>query len=65
MSEDKTEVVVVASKVKAAIKDAGFKTSGDAVEALNRYIHWMIGEACARADANGRKTVRGYDFLAK
>ena len=33
MSEDKTEVVVVASKVKAAIKDAGFKTSGDAVEA--------------------------------
>jgi histone H3/H4 len=65
MSEDKTaEVVVVASKVKAAIKAAGFKTSGDSVDALNRYIYWLIAEACARADANGRKTVRGYDFLA-
>ncbi len=64
MSDEKAEVVVVASKVKAAIKAAGFNTSGDSVDALNKYIHWLIGEACARAGANGRKTVRGHDFLA-
>ena len=64
MSENNQEVVVVASKVKAAIKAAGLNSSSDSVEALNRKIHWLIGEACARATANGRKTVRGHDFLA-
>ena len=64
MSDTQAEVVVVASKVRAAIKEAGYNTSGDAVDALNRYVAWLIGEACARAGANGRKTVRGHDFMA-
>lgn len=58
------ETFVVASKVKAAMKAAGFNSSGDSVEALNKVVDKLIAEACARAGANGRKTVRAHDFLA-
>lgn len=57
------EVLLVGSKVKAAIKENGCNTGGDAAEALNEYVHWLIGQATARAAANGRKTVRAHDFL--
>ena len=56
------EVLVVGSKVKAAIRDAGCNTGGDSIEALNTVIHSYIAQATARAQANGRKTVRGHDF---
>jgi len=57
------EVLLVGSKVKAAIKENGCNTGGDAADALNNYVHWLIGQATARAAANGRKTVRAHDFL--
>jgi hypothetical protein len=57
------EVLVVGSKVKAAIKGAGCNTGGDAVDGLNTWVHWLIGQATARASANGRKTVRSHDFM--
>lgn len=56
------EMVLVGSKVKAAIKDGGCNTGGDALEALNGLVHWYIGQATQRAAANGRKTVRAHDF---
>ena len=56
------EVLVVGSKVKAAIKAAGCNTGGDSIGALNSVIHHYIAQATARAQANGRKTVRGHDF---
>lgn len=56
------EVVVVGSKVKEAIKGNGCNTGGDVLEALNGQVHALIDAASARASANGRKTVRGYDF---
>lgn len=56
-------VLLVASKVKEAIKDKGCNTSGDAIDALNGWVHWLIEQAAKRADANGRKTVKGHDFL--
>jgi hypothetical protein len=58
------ESVLVGSKVRAAIKDAGCNTAGDAMFGLNECVHWLIQQAAARAKANGRKTVRAYDFLA-
>ena len=58
-----TEVLLVGSKVKAAIKDAGCFTGGDAVDGLNGWVHWLIGQATQRASANGRKTVRSHDFI--
>ena len=56
------EVLVVASKVKEAIKAEGCNTAGDAVDAISAKVSWMIKEAAKRAKENGRKTVRGVDF---
>ena len=57
------EMLLVGSKVKAAIRENGMNVAGDATEALNNVVHWYIGQAASRAAANGRKTVRGHDFL--
>jgi histone H3/H4 len=57
------ETLVVASKIKAAIKAAGCNTGGDAVDAINSYVHWLVQQAAKRAVANGRKTVRGHDIM--
>lgn len=62
-SKQELDVLLVGSKVKAVIKDAGCNTGGDALDGLNAWVHWLIGQATARADANGRKTVRAHDFM--
>lgn len=53
---------VTASKVKEKVKAAGLRLSGDATEALNAKVDAHIGEAIARAEANGRATVKPQDF---
>jgi histone H3/H4 len=58
----KKEVLLVGSKVKAAIKGSKCNTSGDELEGLNEVLHWYIDQATKRAKANGRKTVRAHDF---
>ncbi|MFQ5719107.1 MAG: hypothetical protein ACE5IK_06130 [Acidobacteriota bacterium] len=58
------EMLLVGSKVKAAIREHDMNVAADAAEALNNVVHWYIGQAAARAASNGRKTVRGHDFLA-
>ncbi len=59
----KGEVLLVASKVKEAIKGAGCNTGGDAIEGLNEWVGWLIQQATQRAGKNGRKTVRAHDFM--
>ena len=56
------EVLLVGSKVRAAIKDAGCNTAGDALDGLNGVVYWYLDQAAKRAKANGRKTVRAHDF---
>jgi hypothetical protein len=56
------EMLLVASKVRAMIKDAGCNTAGDALDGLNGLVAWYIGQAAKRAGENGRKTVRAHDF---
>ena len=56
-------MVLVVSKVKEAIKAKGCNTAGDALDALNNYVGWLIEQAAKRAEANGRKTVKGHDIL--
>lgn len=58
------EMLLVASKVKGMIKDAGFNTAGDALDGLNNVVAWYVEQATKRANANGRKTVRAHDFAA-
>lgn len=57
------EMLIVGSKARQAIKDAGCNTGGDALEGLNTWAHWLVKQAVARASANGRKTVRKHDFM--
>ncbi len=57
------EMLLVASKVRQMIKDAGCNTSGDALEGLNGYVGWLVHQAARRASENGRKTVRAHDFM--
>ena len=59
----KMEMLLVGSKAKAEIKGRGCNTAGDALEGLNGWAHWLIEQAAKRAKANGRKTVRGHDFI--
>jgi len=58
-----TEMLLVGSKVKAALKDSGCNVAGDALEGLNAYVHWLVTQAAERASENGRKTVRSHDFM--
>ncbi len=54
--------VVVASGVKDVIKKEDMNCGGDFVEALDKYLENKIKQACGRAKANGRKTVRADDL---
>jgi histone H3/H4 len=58
-----TEMLLVASKVRQLIKDAGCNTAGDALDGLNAYVDWLVQQAAKRASENGRKTVRAHDFI--
>jgi hypothetical protein len=58
------EILLVASKVREQVKKADCNFAGDALDGLNGWVHWLIQEATARAKANGRKTVRSYDFMS-
>lgn len=60
----KMDMLLVSSKCKDTIRKSGCNVAGDALESLNEVIYWHLEQACQRAKANGRKTVRSYDFVA-
>ena len=53
-------MLVVKSKIKDVAKDCN--VSGDFAEALNEVLVARVEQACARAEANGRKTVSPKDL---
>lgn len=60
---DGNEVLVVASKVKAYIKEKGeMKTSASVLSALSDRIRRMCDEAIDNANSDGRKTVLDRDI---
>lgn len=54
--------VVVASKVKDALKGGDVRMASDFVEALNGEVHDLIDRAIQRAKDNNRSTVRPQDL---
>jgi hypothetical protein len=58
------EMLIVASKTREILKNAGCNVAGDALEGLNGWMYWLLQQASVRAKMNGRKTVRAHDFLA-
>lgn len=57
------DAIIIASKCKAILKKMGCNTAGDGLEGLNQWAYWLLEQAAKRAKANGRKTVRDYDFM--
>ncbi len=53
-------MLVVKSKVKDVV--SGQNVSGDFADALNEVLTQTVQQACARAEANGRKTVGAKDL---
>lgn len=62
---EKTELVlVVASKVKAYIKEsAGLNTSGAVMDILSGKVRQLCDQAVESAKRDGRKTVMDRDFM--
>jgi histone H3/H4 len=58
------DMLLVGSKVKAALKESDVNVSADAIEGLNEWVYLLIEQATRRAEANGRKTVRAHDFMS-
>ena len=56
------EIVVVGSKVKEVIKEAGLRSDGDLVQAVSDQVHGMLSRAIERCQGNNRSTVRPYDL---
>jgi histone H3/H4 len=58
-----SEVLVVASKVKALIKkQSEMNTSSNVMEALTKIVEREVSRAIERAKADKRKTVMDRDF---
>lgn len=65
MTTKQMEMLIVGSKTKEALKGGGkYNVSGDALDALNKHVYWLIEQAQKRCEANGRKTIKGHDILA-
>ncbi len=60
-SKKSKEVLVVASKVKAYVRNRGMNTSGDAIGCISEKVYAIIDEATTRTSANGRKTLKPQD----
>ena len=60
-SKKSKEVLVVASKVKAYVRDRGMNTSGDAISCISEKVYGILDEATTRTLANGRKTLKPQD----
>ncbi len=58
------EMLLVGTKTKDVLRGLEMNVASDALDSLNELVHWYLDQAAKRAQANGRKTVRGYDFIA-
>lgn len=59
--QKKRESLIVASKVKAYIRDKKMMTASDCLDALNERLYSILDAAVGRAKANRRSTVRPQD----
>jgi len=60
--QKKRESLIVASKVKAYIRDKKMMTASDSIEVISDKVYAMLDCATARAKANRRSTVKPQDL---
>lgn len=53
-------MIIVKAKIKEVAGD--FNVASDVAEALNSKVEQIVKDACARAEANGRKTIMPKDL---
>ncbi|MEK7389689.1 MAG: hypothetical protein AAB036_08320 [Elusimicrobiota bacterium] len=58
------EALVVASKVKKIVKDAGFRTGGDYLDALSAKIDATVRASIQKVQTEGKKKTLGAEDLA-
>lgn len=57
------EILVVASKVKAYVKDkGGLNTSASVLDVLSEKVRGIIDQAIEKAKSDGRKTLKDRDI---
>jgi hypothetical protein len=57
------ETMVVVSKVKKTVKEAGFRTGGDYIDALSARISQMVQASIEKVKADGSKKTLGAEDL--
>ncbi len=57
-----TEELIVKSKIAELIRSQSMMISAETYDTLNEYVEKRLKQACKRCEANGRKTVKPYDF---
>ncbi len=58
------EALVVASKIKKIVKDAGLRTGGDYLDALSAKIDAAVKASIQKVSAEGKKKTLGAEDLA-
>jgi hypothetical protein len=56
------EIVVVGSKIKDVIKEAGLRSDGELIQAVSDKVHDLLAAAVDRCQKNSRSTVRPHDL---
>ena len=56
------EQLIVKSKIAELIRSQSMMISAETYDALNEFVDRRLKQACKRCEANGRKTVKPYDF---
>lgn len=58
-----SEILVVVSKIKKKVKDAGFRTGADYTDALSKKIEDMVNASIEKVKADGKKKTLGAEDL--
>jgi hypothetical protein len=57
------ETLVVTSKVKKIVKEAGFRTGGDFIESLSTKVNTLVQASIEKVKADGKKKTLGAEDL--
>ncbi len=57
------ESIVVVSKIKKMVKDAGFRTGGDYIEALSTKVDAIVKQSIEKVKQDGGKKTLGAEDL--
>ncbi|OGR93324.1 MAG: hypothetical protein A2992_05905 [Elusimicrobia bacterium RIFCSPLOWO2_01_FULL_59_12] len=57
------ETLVVVSKIKKTVKEAGFRTGGDYIDALSSRVDSLVQASISKVKADGSKKTLGAEDL--